>query len=516
MNKTLLQSLIESNHPVLQEVAKAWNAVTTANFEIIADDNYQPAIPDVRSDVMSDNRGSLAEPLLLNGEAIGWIRIADCVEAHLAARLKADAQIVSTLLQQEYEIDKMTSELIDQQDQLMALHHLAQATRVQSDFQQTLTALAGVAARLLKTEGAFMQLEVANQEPHFASFPNESWAVSLWGGLLRNIDTTSARKQWLLQNGDPQLKQLGLPIRNLLMRKVQVRAGVSFVLGVVNKLSGDFQTPDVKLLGTIAEPAGANLENALLQRELLDQTRIQTEMELAKQVQMRLLLSRPPTVSGLDLAVQSRPAFQVGGDFYDFVVDANGLLTAVVGDVSGKGMPAALLMTMMRTVLRGKTLESGAAAPEQILDFANSHLYGDFSEVDMFATVFLSQYDGHTHTLYYANQGHSPVIYRPQDGQAYMLKADAPPLGILPESLAQRQTIDFKPGDLLVIATDGFSEAEQVNGEMFGYDRLFARIDELAALPAADLLAQLFQDIYDFAAGHPQSDDQTMLVIKRT
>ena len=85
MNKTLLQSLIESHHPVLQEVAKAWNAVTTANFEIIADDNYQPAIPDV----MPDNRGSLVEPLLLNGEAIGWLRIANGVEADCQHALAA-------------------------------------------------------------------------------------------------------------------------------------------------------------------------------------------------------------------------------------------------------------------------------------------------------------------------------------------------------------------------------------------------------------------------------------------
>lgn len=238
-------------------------------------------------------------------------------------------------------------------------------------------------------------------------------------------------------------------------------------------------------------------------------------MELAKQVQMRLLPQQIPEVAGIDLAVQSRPAFQVGGDFYDFMVDSHGLLTCVVGDVSGKGMPAALLMTMMRTVLRGKTQEIAAAAPDQILACTNRHLFADFSEVDMFATVFLCQYCARHHRLYYANQGHSPVIYRPAQGQAILLQADAPPLGILPESLAAPQTIDLKPGDLLVIGTDGFSEAEQHNGEMFGYERLLRRIDQLSALSASDVLAQLFQDVQDFAGGHPQSDDQTMMVLKR-
>lgn len=507
MSKITLNSLIESQHPVLEQLANAWEAMGVPGFLVVAGD-----LQDFQ-DLSANDKTLLTELVSVNGAPVGWLSVRG--KSDLRPRLQADAQIVSLLVQQEYEIEKMTSELIDQQDQLMALHHLAQATRIQSDFQETLEALAAVAARLLKAEGAFMQLRVVNDEPHLGVFPREPWAKSLWGNLIEKLESTSERKQWLLQRHDPVLKELGLPIRNLLTKRVRVRTGVSFVLGVVNKLGGNFQTPDIKLLSTISEPAGANLENALLHRDLLSQTRIQTEMELAKQVQMRLLPQKIPHFANLDVAVQSRPAFQVGGDFYDFVESKDHLLNFVVGDVSGKGMPAALLMTMMRTVLRGRVQESHLPTVDQILDRANQDLYQDFSDVDMFATVFLGRYDAQNHRLYYANQGHSPVIYRPQGRTAALLIADAPPLGVLPNSLAQLHTINLCIGDLLIVASDGFSEAERSDGEMFGYERMLQVVDQSAEKSANELLEQMFEVVHNFTAGHRQSDDQTILVVKR-
>jgi phosphoserine phosphatase RsbU/P len=142
-------------------------------------------------------------------------------------------------------------------------------------------------------------------------------------------------------------------------------------------------------------------------------------------------------------------------------------------------------------------------------------LYDDFSEVDMFATVFIGQYDYDKHILYYANDGHAPVIYRPAAGPAVLLPADAPPLGILPISLAERQMIAFQPGDLLVVTSDGFSEAERCDAEMFGYDRLLQLIDHLVALPAEAMMKSMFSAIQNFSGEHPQSDDQTVLILRR-
>jgi len=361
-----------------------------------------------------------------------------------------------------------------------------------------------------------MVLQTEGKAPLPVLYPPKDWPQDLWCKLVSELEQTSDKRQWLLQQQDEPLRRLAVPIRNLLLKKMTVRPGIALILGAANKIVGEFQAPDLKLFSTIAEPAGANLENAILHQEILDQTRIQTEMELAKQVQMRLLPQRTPQLPGLELAAQSRSAFQVGGDFYDFIDSHGHLLTFTLGDVSGKGMPAALLMSMLHTVLGGKAKEMDVAAPEVLLNGTNEFLYDDFSEVSMFATVFVGQYDCQKHVLHYANHGHAPVIYRAANGQAVLLPADAPPLGVLPVGLAERQTIEFQPGDILAVASDGFSEAERQGGEMFGYDRLLQFIDQCAAYPADELMKQLFSAIQDFVGSNAQSDDQTLLILRRT
>jgi sigma-B regulation protein RsbU (phosphoserine phosphatase) len=205
----------------------------------------------------------------------------------------------------------------------------------------------------------------------------------------------------------------------------------------------------------------------------------------------------------------------VGGDFFDFIQGGGGILTFTVGDVSGKGMPAALLMAMLRTVMRDKADTAAATKPEQLLEQINTALYQDFSDVDMFATVFIGQYDYQQHLLYYANDGHAPVIFRPAAGRAHLLPADAPPLGVLDFNLAQQHVIAFQPGDLLVITTDGINEAENSCGEMLGYDRLIAAVEALATADVAVIAEELFARATAFAGGATQADDQTLLVLKR-
>jgi sigma-B regulation protein RsbU (phosphoserine phosphatase) len=349
-----------------------------------------------------------------------------------------------------------------------------------------------------------------------AVYPEEQWSDGWWPALLERFEHGATKEQWLLQQEDTLLTALNIPMRNLLAKRIPVRRDTSLLLGAANKYDGDFQAPDLKLFSTIAEPAAANLENALLHQEMLVQTRIQTEMDLARQVQMRLLPQRTPALAGIELAAQSRPASHVGGDFYDFVTGNEPILTLMLGDVSGKGMPAALLMAMLRTVLRGKAQEMTTPAPERLLGNTNESLHHDFSEVDMFATLFVGQYDWRCHRLYYANDGHAPVIYRPVQGPARLLEADAPPLGLLPVNLAEQYTLDFQPGDILIITSDGFSEAEDQQGELFGYERLLQLVDDFATADAAGLIQQIFTTVDQFTGDHPQADDQTLLVLKRT
>ncbi len=507
-----LATLTDLHHASFETLATAWlQAGVKTLYLTDGDGQIIERWPRFSADIQAD----LTAPILVNGQPIGRIHLCGGLESTALPRLLLDAQLISGLAQLEFELEKMTTDIIDQQDQLMALHQLAQTTRVYSDIRQNLADLAQTTAQLLKTENAFAALQTQAQELLVAAYPEESAVNKQWAPLLHCLLSDVNRQQWLLQKNDQPLAALENPMRNLLVKKIGIRPGIALILGAANKLTTDFQAPDVKLFSTIAQPAGANLENAMLHQEMLAQTRIQTEMELAKQVQMHLLPQHTPQLPGIALAAQSRPASHVGGDFYDFVVGTNQLLSLTFGDVSGKGMPAALLMAMLRTVLRGKSKEMEVAAPAWLLEVTNESLYNDFSDLNMFATVFVGQYDVPRHLLHYANDGHAPVIYRPAHAQARLLAADAPPLGMLPINLAEAYQLALAPGDLLVVASDGFSEAERSGGEMFGYDRLLHFVDQHAACEPDELLQRMFAAVDSFSSGYIQADDQTVLVLKR-
>ncbi len=212
----------------------------------------------------------------------------------------------------------------------------------------------------------------------------------------------------------------------------------------------------------------------LLHAEAVNRARVDAEFSLAQRVQTRLLPTSTPSVLGVQAWAHSKPALQVGGDFFDLILRADGMFVLALGDVSGEGMPAALLMVMTRTVLRGMARFVPLLRPDAIIARANDDLYDDFTEVDMFATGFVASYNPETRGLSYANAGHAPVIYCPAGGEPTMLGASGVPLGILPMTRFESAQLTLGVGDVLVAATDGFNEAFSPSGEMFGYDRLLA------------------------------------------
>jgi sigma-B regulation protein RsbU (phosphoserine phosphatase) len=248
--------------------------------------------------------------------------------------------------------------------------------------------------------------------------------------------------------------------------------------------------------------------------ELVVQARLKTEMDMAAKIQLQLLPQQFPHINGLDIYAHSYPAEQVGGDFYDFSAYKDRPFVFAIGDVSGKGLPAALFMTMTRTVLHTTARSLPSIDPKAILTRVNEDLYEDFSEVGMFATAFAGCYDSHSARLSYANAGHSPIIYCPAGGPAILLEADAPMLGILPTSTCTNHVLPFRTNDILVAATDGLNESFNADGEMFGYERLLKTVETLAHLSSKQIGNELLKAINQFTRGYVQSDDQTFIIIK--
>jgi len=236
------------------------------------------------------------------------------------------------------------------------------------------------------------------------------------------------------------------------------------------------------------------------------------EMAEAAAIQRHLIERITPRVAGLEIFSHCRPAKEIGGDFYDFRLLEEGQLIFMVADVSGKGLPAAMIMTSARTALRGAAqhLYSAEAAMTQV----NRDLYDDLTDVGKFITVFLGHYDGINQHLFYANAGHSLVVHCPAGGTCQIVEAVDPPLGILPKHFFARESLPLAAGDLLIVCSDGIFEAENPAWERVGYDRLLAWIQAIADRPAQTIGKKLLEQVNDFSEQWHQTDDQTLVVFK--
>ncbi|MCA9935544.1 MAG: SpoIIE family protein phosphatase, partial [Anaerolineales bacterium] len=412
----------ESQAEQLAQLGRAWLARGASGLCLRADGEVvwrwpqaaEVAQPDVVAEMATAVGPSLELGLCGGGAADG-------------PRLQADAQFLSQAVNLEFELEMMTGELIETQDQLLALYDLTRSTRSHLEVPDTLQSVVAEVARLVKVDSSFAVLQAPPEWPQLVvCHPGCALAEAQMLALFAQAQATGGE---LLLQGADVAGLLPPGARNLLVVPVQVRGEVLAALGFVNRQLGDFQSPDLKLIRAIAEQAGAQVENALLLHETLMQARLQTEMRMAQEVQLQLLPQKPPRVLGLDLFASSLPALQVGGDFFDFIVEAGRPLIFTVGDVSGKGVSSALLMTMIRTVLRGAGKFDATPTPQSLLDRANRDLYDDFTEVTMFATVFVGQYDAARRCLTYANAGHSPVVFCPAGGAARLLEADGTAVG---------------------------------------------------------------------------------------
>ena len=275
---------------------------------------------------------------------------------------------------------------------------------------------------------------------------------------------------------------------------------------------------DRQLLQTIASQTGLALENAeLLENlttEITQRERFSREIEIAREVQERLFPQSYPEVAGVDLAGYCRPAQAVGGDYYDFFVLNDGRLALALGDISGKGISAALLMASLRASLRSIAgLQQSDLA--SLIRHVNNLVY-ESSTTNRYATFFYAEYDPATSLLTFVNAGHNPP-YILRGAQAIPLEATGMVVGLLPDAEYAQSTIPMRPGDVLLAFTDGISEAMTREEEEWGEDRMIATAQQLLSQPDCTHTAQQLLDCIlaaadKFTSGAPQHDDMTLLV----
>jgi sigma-B regulation protein RsbU (phosphoserine phosphatase) len=423
----------------------------------------------------------------------------------------ADLQLrlFGRMLRAEHEMETITASLVETQDRLVALYDLARATRRIFEFNDLLDLLTAESSRLLEANGAFAVVYLPGQAPivrqHTQNPLPESHLLAA-ATLYRQDPGRHTFK-------DSETLPAGL--RNVVMSLLPVRDQVFACLGVFNK-AGQFSAPDSKLLKAITDQAGAKLDNALLYQEVILRARLDAEMNLARQVQTALLPQSLPTFEGADVHGVSIPALQVGGDFFDVAAMPGRGLLFLVGDVTGKGLPAAMLMSMTHTVARSAVRYMPFDGPHQVLERLNKDLLDDYSAVGMFTTAFVGMLDPTARKLSFANAGQSPVLYASPAHEPILLEAQDIPVGIFDQYAYSSQTLAMAPGDVLVVMTDGFNEARAENEDMFGIERLKKTLKDHMHLSAQEITAGFFKAISDFSGNHPQDDDRTLVVLKIT
>ena len=303
------------------------------------------------------------------------------------------------------------------------------------------------------------------------------------------------------------------PIKSLLGVPLVLKGKMTGVLTVFNKHANEgFTDGDQRLLSIIAAQSAQIIENARLYLEEQNLMLMQEEMRLAAETQINLLPKSIPKVADYQIAGKSIPAKDVGGDYYDFIQVDNNNFAFCLGDVSGKGMSAAMLMSNLQATLRAQIL-SGVNSTETITR-ANTLLYQN-TDSTKFVTLFLGIINIETNEIKYCNAGHNNPYHYDTNNQVKELDIGGLILGFQPDSSYLGGSIPFQPDDLLVLYSDGITEAMNDKNEEFGEERLTGLITKYKSEDIYKLIDRIIDEVNKFSDGIPQSDDMTLMIIKR-
>jgi sigma-B regulation protein RsbU (phosphoserine phosphatase) len=273
---------------------------------------------------------------------------------------------------------------------------------------------------------------------------------------------------------------------------------------------------ELRLLQLMANQAAIAIETARLRSEDIERLRMEREMDIGREMQRSLLPAEYPRLPGYEFAVLYQAARQVGGDFYDFcrVGGPDGKLGLIIGDVSGKGVPAALFMAMCRTNIRAAVLSG--RSPSEALKRANELILKD-SRSDVFLTAVCALLTPQTGRLTYANGGHNrPFLIHAASGEVRELTARGIILGQFEEVEIEEEQIELAPRDTLILYTDGVTEAIDAGQQPFGEDRLKAVLESNIGSSPEDMLSAIAEAVRSFAGEEPQADDFAVVAVART
>ena len=302
-----------------------------------------------------------------------------------------------------------------------------------------------------------------------------------------------------------------------------VRSVLAVPLGVSEKVfgiiyadspiaEGRFTEDHLKVLTTLASVAAIRVENARLVEARLERERFERELALASEIQQRFQPTAPPHIGGYELQGISFPCYEIGGDYYDFIERDDGRLVIALGDVSGKGTAAALLMSSLHAAIHAQSASHDSLVAT--ISAVNRYL-ADNIPANRFVTLFYAELDPESGALSFLNAGHNPPLIIHSAGTVEQLASGGLPLGIKPDAEYREGRTQLQPGDVLVIYSDGVTEAVSPTGEEFGPTRLYEVVQRNVEASAAGIRDRIESSLTKFAQGTSAADDITLVIVKR-
>ena len=286
------------------------------------------------------------------------------------------------------------------------------------------------------------------------------------------------------------------------------------VIGVFDLESDEldaYSEDDLEVLMLLASQVAIIIDKVMLHEQLIEKQRLETQLEVARQVQLELLPPRDPQLEGFDISAYNFPTEEVSGDYYDWVRIYDDQIGIVIADVAGKGVPAALLMAFLRASLRAAS--HIGYAPQISMSKVN-YLLWESIERNQFVTAFYGILDATNRTLAYSNAGHNPPLLIDADGKTRFEERGGVPLGMFRDSRYYEYYATIEPGQMLVLYTDGVTEAMNPSGEEYGGQRLIAAALRGRHLSARELIDFIHRDVIDWTGGRGAHDDVTFFIIK--
>lgn len=306
-------------------------------------------------------------------------------------------------------------------------------------------------------------------------------------------------------------KKTGYRTKTMLCTPMKDRKGKRIgVIQIVNKLNGYFSNDDIKFLDLLSLDACLAIENSRLFKEALEKERIEKELEVAASIQKMILPKTIPQIDGFEIAGMNVPTKQVGGDYFDVISLPDGKVALVIADASGKGVPAALLITTLQACLRAY-LESNLSL-EELMQRVNRAILRNSTE-NKFITFFIGILDPGSRKLEIVNAGHYPPLIA-RNCNLLKVRNTGVLLGCFESASFVRKEYLLESHDVLVMFTDGITEANNAKGEMYGDQRLEKIITENCTKTALELKEVIYKDVKVFEGSAEQTDDITMLIVK--